>query len=480
MEPKQIKKLYDRLSSRLRAQQRKCDNLDSWLRPELARGFDIPRKASMEHRALADLSRTPWLRLVVDNVTQAMYVDGIVGDGGPAESLWSIWRRNNLTSKQISNHRAFISYGHSYSVVTRGEGGARIRLLSPRRVAVEYDDLGDPYPSASLEMTSKDDAGQHFVLRVPGEEYRLVQGARTPTETVMDGLRVESIMPSGLSFVPVIRFANQLDLDGRVVGEVEPFIPSAQRINKTSYDRLLAQHFNSWKVKTATGLELPSEGEASEKDAYFGERGPLDLQAVEELKVKLAQDDILVSEDPETKFSTLDATALDPFVNSWRSDIEALAAVSQTPAHALTGQLVNLSPEALAAARSPLTQKVYERQMGAGEAYALTLRCAALIEGDVSAAQDDMVRCTWQDMEIRSMSQAVDALGKAATMLGIPKRALWGRIPGVESSDVQEWQRMADEDAESDPLNAVMRRHQEPQAVDADFDGEEPADGEAG
>ena len=145
--------------------------------------------------------------------------------------------------------------------------------------------------------------------------------------------------------------------------------------------------------------------------------------------------------------------------------MEALAAVSQTPAHALTGQLVNLNAEALAAARAPLTQKVWERQTSASVSYARLLRVAASLSGMDALAADPMVRVTWQDMEIRSMSQAVDALGKAATMLGIPKSGLWGRIPGVERSDVQEWERLAEEEKDADPLNSVLRGHTESTAA---------------
>jgi hypothetical protein len=74
-----------------------------------------------------------------------------------------------------------------------------------------------------------------------------------------------------------------------------------------------------------------------------------------------------------------------------------------------------------------------------------TLRLGAQLEGDTAAAEDVLAQVTWQDMEIRSMAQAVDALGKAATMLQIPVRALWSRIPGVTKNDVDEWiaQRMA-------------------------------------
>src|SRR5699024_1085837 len=118
----------------------------------------------------------------------------------------------------------------------------------------------------------------------------------------------------------------------------------------------------------------------------------------------------LVAEDPDTKFGTLDETPLDGFVRAYESDIEALAATSQTPSHNLTGKMVNLSAEALAAARAPLSQKVFERQVSFGQSHVQALQLAAALEGDVVSAQDVSARVTWQDMEIRSLSQAVDAL----------------------------------------------------------------------
>ncbi|RAV34248.1 phage portal protein [Corynebacterium heidelbergense] len=451
----EIRDVFDRLQAVLVRQQRECAAVDSWLRPELVAGFELPAKATREHHALRALSRTPWLRLVVDNVVQAMYVDNVVGEDGRIDELWGLWNANHMRAQQISNHRAMVSYGHSYAIVTpatlRGEDSAKIRFFSPRRVAVEYADLGvDPYPSAALELLGAAGERERYVLRLPGVEHVLsMRRAASELPEVVESFE------TGLDYVPVVRFCNQLDLDGRVIGEVEPFIPSAKRINKTAYDRLLAQHYNSWKVKTATGLEMP---EVLDEDGDG--TGVVDQRKADELKMRLAQEDILTG-GAEVKFGTLDATALDPFVASWRADIEGLAAVSQTPAHALTGQLVNLSAEALAAARAPLTQKVYERQQNAGASYSNLLRVAAMIAGYDDLADDDLVRVTWQDMEIRSMAQAVDALGKAAQMLRVPARALWPMIPGVESADVQEWEKQADLEEESDPLRVAMNRRAE-------------------
>ena len=430
----------------LQYQRQQADHVDSWTRPDSTTGFDVPKRAGTEHRQLAKLARTPWLGLVVTNVAQAMYVDNIITDGGEDRDLWRLWQDNGMAAHQISNHRAMVTYGHSYGVVTpaelNGVSTARMRCLSPRRVACQWEDAAmDLYPQYALEAVSGSPSNRYFKLYDPLHVYSVVQTAAST-----DGWAVTDVLYHGVGVAPVVRFANILDLDGRVVGEVEPFIPTAARINKTSYDRLLAQHFSSWKVRTIAGIDLPENEDPGQE-----------AKEVEEAKLRLAQEDLLVSEDENTKFGTLEGTHLDTFVHAWRADIEALAAVSQTPAHALTGQLVNLNAEALAAARAPLTQKVWERQVNAGASYSRMIRLAASISGLDAQAADPLVRVSWQDMEIRSISQAVDALGKAASMLRIPVRGLWGRIPGVERSDIQEWERLAGQAAKDDPIRALLR-----------------------
>lgn len=447
-----VKPVVEKLINTLTTQQNKCDSVDSWLKPDPVWGFPIPARATREHEQLAGLSRTPWLSLVVTNVAQAMYVDNIVTNKGESKDLWDLWVDNDVPSRQIANHRAMLSYGLSFAVITpaehRGVQSARIRFVSPRRLACKWDDdASDPYPVYALEALDADDRSRTW--RLFTETHVL-----DVTDDKAGHFTVTNEWEHGGGQCPVVRFANDLDLDGNTVGEVVPFIPTAARINKTAYDRLLAQHFNSWKVRTISGIDLPEDADPD-----------TEATKVAETKMRLSQEDILVAEDPDARFGTLDGTSLDTYVKAWTSDIEALAAVSQTPAHALTGQLVNLNAEALAAARAPLTQKVWERQVSCGVSYARTLRMAATFAGLDELADDPMVRTTWQDMEIRSMSQAVDALGKAASMLKIPSRGLWARIPGVERSDIQEWDRLAREEENAQPLTRLMR-HTDPTTAD--------------
>lgn len=443
-----VRDILDDLTPDLTRQKKEAHNVDSWLRPDPATGFSIPSKASTEHVALAALSRTPWLGLVVANVAQAMYVNDVVTDNGPSKELMALWRENGMVSHQISNHYAMTGYGQSFGVVTpatnNGVRSARMRCVSPAKMAARWDDAGaDRYPRYTIEELSKSGETRTYRVTTPTHFYVVED---TSGERV-----ITSYAEHGMGVTPVVRFANQIDLEGRITGEVDPFIPTAARINKTSYDRLLAQHFTAWQVRTISGIDLPENEDADTERAEIAEA-----------KLKLSQEDMLVSEDPETKFGVLPGGDLGTFNEAWKSDIEALAATSQTPAHALTGQLVNLNAEALAAARSPLTQKVYERRTNAGEGYALMLRLAAAFAGLDELAADPMVRVTWKDMEIRSMSQAVDALGKAHSLLEIPAKGLWSRIPGVERTELQEWERLLEEEQDSDPMNRVLRRHMDP------------------
>ena len=434
-DPEVTELVKEHLWPQWRSERDRLDHIDKWYRWQQERVL-LPRKATPEHKRLADMSRTPWLNLVVTTVAQCMYVDGYRsghdesegedGDQGP----WRTWQANKLGNRQVAIHRSALAYGQAFMTVVpgtdyQGRPTAVMRGASPRNMYAQWEDPAeDDWPRFAMRVVP----GSPSTVRVYDDEavYSLT------VDSDAANIQVLGVEKHGAGVCPVVRYANQLDLDGRSPGEVEPFIPAAERINKTAYDRMLVQHSSSWKIRTVSGMSEPdSEEEAVRK------------------KLELQIGDILIAEDPDTKFGTLDETPVAGFVEAWRADIEALAAVTQTPTHALTGQLVNLSAEALAAARASLTQKVTERQRAFGESHVQALRLAAGLEGDEAHADDVMARVTWQDMEIRSMSQAVDALGKAAQMLEVPKKPLWARIPGVEKSDVDEWAKLAEQ---ADPV----------------------------
>lgn len=445
---------FARLRREMEINQRRAKLIATWMKPT-AHGFHVPRHASNEHRALADLARSPWLKLVVDNVAQSLSVRDIVrGDGGHDDDLWRLWLSNSGPRMQVPNHRTVISESVAYGVVSAAAPYARIRFVSMSRMAADYTDPADPYAAVALEFIRAEGKSKIWHLHYPGKTFDV----RTP-ENSDDSPRFHSVENTGLDVTPVVRFANMIDLEGETTGEVEPYIPVAQRIQKTTYDRLLTQHFNSWRVKTATGLDLPVTEvvDADGNAIYDGlhARTEIDAEAGAQLKMKLSQEDILISESPDTRFGTLEATDLSPFIAAAEADVETLAAISQTPAHALTGQLVNLNAEALAAARQPITAKIFERQRGIGDSYAHLLRLAAARSGFTDIAEDPTVHVVWEDVEVKSLSQAADALGKIRQMLGVPAEALWDMVPGIEPTDVANWQRLRNEEAARDPLASI-------------------------
>ena len=431
-----IELVRDHLWSARQNEAQRLDRIDSWYR-WAGDKIQLPRNATLEMRALVELARTPWLRLVVSTTAQALYVDGYRSpDVRDNSTAWEAWQRNDFDGRQVAVHRAALAYGYAYVTVLpgrsplTGEAGAVLRGVSPRKMyAVYADPAEDDFPVYALRV----DAPAGGKVRVRLYDATSIYELRGDA----GGASLEFLrqLDHGLGFCPVIRYANMLDLEGRTDGEVEPYIPIAQRIDKTTFDRLMTQHFNSWKVRTVAGLSEPDTEEESNRK-----------------KLMMRQDDLLVAEDPDTKFGTLPETPLDGFVRAGDADVKGLAAASQTPTHSLTGDLINLNAEALAAARAEHYAKVTERQVSFGRSHDLTLRTAARVDGDTDGAEDFTAHVTWQDTSIRSMSQAVDALGKAAQMLGVPPQALWARIPGVTKLDVDEWKALA---AEGDALGAL-------------------------
>lgn len=425
----------DQLLPALRAEQARLDVIDRWSRWE---GDDptVPRSATPELKSLLQLAKTPWLGLVVTTVAQTMYVSGYRSPSTDNDlPPWRLWQANDLDARQGGIHRAALTYGTAYATALPGVDatGARtavLRGMSPRRMLAFYDDAAaDDWPVYAVDA---DPSGTvRFYDETSIRTYRRGRSANSG-QAKLELVKTEL---HNVGVTPVVRYVNMLDLDGRSPGEVEPHISLARRIDKTTYDRLLTQHFSSWVVRTVAGMAQPdTEEEANRK------------------KLQLRQDDLLIAEDPDTKFGSLPATPLDGFLKAYETDIKTLAAATQTPVYALVGDLINLSADALAGARASADAKSAERKASMGKSHEQLLKLGALIVGDTESAHDPMAHVTWADTSTRSMSQAADALGKMASQLGIPARGLWGLIPGVTRTMIEEWTALAEQGGSLDDV----------------------------
>lgn len=125
---------------------------------------------------------------------------------------------------------------------------------------------------------------------------------------------------------PVVRFVNARDADDLIVGEVAPLIKDQQAINNVNFDRLLVSRFGARPQWVITGWT-----------------------AAKNEILKAAASRILTFEDPDVKAQSLPAAAVSPY-NEVLEEPQHVAMVAQISPAYVTGKMVNLSAEALAAA----------------------------------------------------------------------------------------------------------------------------------
>lgn len=416
-----VAKVADELLSTFRNERQKLDRIDRWARWDHDDPHS-PRQATQEHTELAARAQAPWGDLVVRSVAQTLYIEGYSRPDTP-ENLngWRIWDANKMSGRQVALHIAALTYGLSYGTCLpglsplTGEAMPVMRARSPREMLAVYDDpADDDWPQFAIREQKIDSEHTRVWLFDAEVVHQMIIENN-------DAPEYETSIRHGLAVPPVVRYKNRFDLEGRSAGEIEPFIPVLGKIDQTSYDRLVVQRFASWVVRTVSGMVQPD----SETEAAAA-------------KLKLRVEDLLVADDPDTKFGTLPATPLDGFIKAHEADLQTLAAVSQTPAFELLGQIANLSADALEAARASQAAKSDERRHTLGEDHGQFIRLACYMAGDVEGASDFTAAVRWKDTSVRSLAQAADALGKMADQLGIPVQVLWKRIPGFTQQDIDE------------------------------------------
>jgi hypothetical protein len=371
-----------------------------------------PRGVPVEVKKMAMMSRVNVLGLVVDVLAQSLYVVGYREEGaGEDEATWGTWQKNALDAHQTGVHRAALGYGTAYTLVLPGDSATVIRGVSPRRLTALYGD--DPeWPEVALEVRSDDRAQTSYRLYDGEAIWFLDEDAKTKPAGEHWNPVLTDRQVHGAGTCPAVRFRNHDDLDDEVAGEIEPLIPLQDQIDFTTFDLLVAQHFQSFRQRYVLGWTSESETE----------------------KAKAAASRLWTFDDPEVKVGEFGQVDLKGYLESRESALQHLATISQTPPHYLLGKLVNLSAEALAAAEAGQRRKIAEREVLFGESWEQALALAARFEGhEVS----DGAQVRWRDTEARALASTVDALGKMAQMLNVPPTMLWEKIPGWTQQDVE-------------------------------------------
>lgn len=388
----------------------------------------LSQKAHEEYLAIIERSRVPVLSLPVDAMAQNLFVDGF----RPARSAdnaagWARWQANRMDKRHGRLHRSAIGYGASYLSILPGTPVPVWRPMSARRCRAVYEDnLNDEWPLYSLEewvLWSASGPVRQFRLLDAEASYRLTGSlAMAGAAEVVD----RTVHDTGVC--PVVRYTGP-DLDDEHLGEVDPLIPLQDQLDSSTFNIEMAQQYAIHRQRWVTGMAVPEDDAGNAVEPF-----------------RAAIDRLWVAEDPDTRFGEFSQTDIKSWLDAREATMKHLAIKSQIPPGSVLGALINLSAEALAAAEAPQQRRGGEYKTSLGESHEQAFRLDALQAGDEAGWTDTSSQVVWRDTESRSLAQVADALGKLASQLGIPPRALWEKIPNVTDQDLETWDTMMRED----------------------------------
>lgn len=411
--------------------------------------------------------RSNYCSVVVDALAERLHLQAFLFDSQdePNKEAWEIWQANGLDAAFARGMRSGLIKGESSLIVWADadgeptitiEDGAEVYVaLNPadpreRRAALKlWFDLDEARSYATVylpdgihkyESTRADD-----LLRDPAGRF-LTRRSNVWTRRIVEG--EEWPLPNPLGVVPVIPIPNKPDAAGVGESEIAQIEPIQDAINANLVNILLAGQFSAFRQKFASNVRL-------EVDKATG-------------KVKepwqISVDTIITAPPPApgeqpVQFGEFEQTELGGYVGVHEALVQAISTISRTPPHYFLGQQgVFPSGEALRAVEAGLTFKARDRIRDDSEPIEEVMRLAFAVkarQSGLSAAAKTRYEkwaamksaaADWKDPETRAESEHVDALGKVAAMLGVPKRALWPRIP-ASPQEIARWTEMAKEEA---------------------------------
>jgi len=479
-------KVAKRLFGILEADLPRLNRIDRYIRGEHDDPY-MPDNANQEYQLLAERCVTNHCPLLINAPAQVLSVDGYRRGNHSVKSTsektlkialrgnlpeWDHWEQSRLPARQDAVHRAAIGYGHAFTVTEMVKGEVMTRGLSPLRTTALFDDpANDDDARAVLHI----ETWPRMVGKVM-EPGTAILWDRTFKYTYRfrdkDKWSLKEAKRHGLKGKnPVTRFAAQVDLDGRTLGVVEPYLSIQDRINQTVFDLLVAQTGASFRVRWVTGMAPPilmTYPLDEEGNPDFSEKPVPKLDANGQripLPININAKKMMFAEDEDVKFGNFDITPLAPYLEAIQQAIKDLSSVTQTPPHYMLGQIANLSADAMKAAEKALTRKANAFKLVFGESWERVFRIALELLGD-SAHEDYTGEVIWRDLEASSLNQAADAYGKMAESLGIPKRGIWPMLPGITQNQLVEWENLLEEEGDlstvrngaRDALNQMMER----------------------
>lgn len=428
-----VKRLYIELMQRRKL----IEAHDAYYRGDHPLPWLAPQ-AQDEFRRILRMTRSNYMGLVIDAVTERLQVEGfrLGPDSEDADAeTWRIYQANNLDSDTDQVWLEALIGGVAYmQVEANPEDPAtpHIYVEHPTQAIVEHvPGTNRRRRAAGLKVWDDDWTGMTMAtLQLQeGEDCRVYKFEARKSNGVapkqVKWLRRE--VPgeewgasNGLGAVSLIEIPNNPRMLTGGVSEIADLTDIQDRINKTIADRLITQDYGAFPQKWVSGW--PSE----------------DAQGNPTPEIDAGRNRVVTTEVKETKFGQWDAAPLDPYSAAKREDVKDIASRSRTPAQYLLGEMSNVNGETLKASESGHIAKVRQRMRGFGEALEDVMRLARRAAG--AEGDDAQMETIWRDPEYRTEGERVQALQVMST-LGVPEEALWERW-GASPVERERWRKL--------------------------------------
>ncbi|MEW2635770.1 phage portal protein [Streptomyces sp. NPDC048389] len=385
-----------------------------------------------------------WCATVPDATVERLMPLGFrLEDGTIDQAAGKAWRTSECDVEVgLALLEALIT-GRSYALVWKPDGvNTEITFEHAANAIVEYVPGRRRLRSAGLKAW-RDGQWEFATLFTPDMVYRWQRRGRSHEwtgRTVGLSRGEPSHIKNPLGAVPLVELPNRSRLHGKPRSELVTVLPLQDAVNTLWAHLMTASDYLALPARAVLGMDRPvREIVDPESGEVVGEEDePLD---------RFRSDRLLWLEKDTARIAEFSAADLGNYLRVIDAAVEHIASQTRTPATYLTGQLTNVSADALAASEAGLVAKVTERQRHFGASLREVMRLEALAAGETKRA-DSLALGTvvWRDPQFRSDSQYSDALVKLKS-IGVPDEALWERIPGVTPDEIARWKRMRDDQA---------------------------------
>jgi len=408
----------------------------------------MPKGAKAEFKRTAEKAVTNWLPLVSDIYSDSLHVDGYrAAKASDNSKAWDYWQANGLDARQSIAIRGALEHGAAYVLVLPSVGSSpQIKPLAALRSYAFFEDEDDEYPVWFLYRVGNSALGDGrlYDLYDDTNVYRL----KVPSDS-SDGMTIVDTSAHNMPVCPVVRFRNRLD--GEAVGIIAPLITLQDRVNEIVFTLMIALQYASFRQRWATGLVVPTVPVLDDDGNETGEERPIE-------PFESAVNRLWVSDSTDTSFGDFAQTETSGHLLAYNDSVKTLAALAQISPGVLTGDIVNVSADALAQMESSTQRRIGAYETIFGEAWEQVFTLAALAAGD---AIDETAQVRWRDTEARSLESVAKALSILVTDLKVPAEEVWEKIPTATDQDIIRWKAAASKPDSVALLTEALTRNAE-------------------